>query len=434
MRRPPPKALSQRRLLCVAAACAQLPAGARAQDCTVAGLAGVDNGVLGAACQPFQTLTDGTSCSIACLTGYTLSGVQPSCASGVFDPGSIMCVVPPDEHGQDCSLVDCAVPLETYTPVLVAVWELCCQDSTEPVPPDACAAWEFISVAATASEDVVCTAHSLASCRAGFQPIPSVLAGTATADCTDEAGCCEACPAGTWTAAADAAACIDHSACGAWHYISTAGTPSGDVLCTAHSLASCPTTGMVPIPNVLAGTATADCTDEAGCCEACPAGTFANADDWLFWGLGETGLCAVHSVCAAGQYISTAGTATADVVCSDCPMGTFSIDHFIEACAPDEHNQDCMAPPPPTPSDCTMCPVGCTYMDVHSDCSFYCPMECMADCSMYDDYTGPCAPDLTGRRTSWFGTSRSPSPARAPRPATSTPSAPSWARKVPSSL
>jgi hypothetical protein len=83
--------VSHRRVVLALAACAQLPAGARAQDCTVAGLSGVDNGVLGAACQPSQTLTDGTSCSIACLTGYTRSGVQPSCAGGVFEPGSIVC-------------------------------------------------------------------------------------------------------------------------------------------------------------------------------------------------------------------------------------------------------------------------------------------------------------------------------------------------------
>jgi hypothetical protein len=83
---------SHRRVVLAAlAACAQLPAGARAQDCTVAGLSGVDNGLLGAACQPFQTLSDGTSCNIACLTGYARSGAQPSCSGGVFEPGSITC-------------------------------------------------------------------------------------------------------------------------------------------------------------------------------------------------------------------------------------------------------------------------------------------------------------------------------------------------------
>ena len=38
-----------------------------------------------------RQLASGSSCSIRCNAGYTLSGVQPACATALFNVGSIQC-------------------------------------------------------------------------------------------------------------------------------------------------------------------------------------------------------------------------------------------------------------------------------------------------------------------------------------------------------
>ena len=84
-----PQARALRGAAWLSAACAMLH-GARA-DCTVAAVQAPANGVLGTACQSFNTLRDGESCAITCHDGYTRSGVQPSCTGGSFNQGSIVC-------------------------------------------------------------------------------------------------------------------------------------------------------------------------------------------------------------------------------------------------------------------------------------------------------------------------------------------------------
>ena len=86
--------------------------------------------------------------------------------------------------------------------------------------------------------------------------------GSASGDGQD----CADCAPGTFSPHDDNSACAVHSLCDAWSYISIAGTASADVVCEDHSRASCPE-GMEPKPSVLAGTETADCMDEAGCCQ-----------------------------------------------------------------------------------------------------------------------------------------------------------------------
>lgn len=60
--------------------------------CVVPVVAVPSNAILGGACRQGNVLPDGSSCNIACRSGYVLSGDQPSCTAGVFDVGSVSCV------------------------------------------------------------------------------------------------------------------------------------------------------------------------------------------------------------------------------------------------------------------------------------------------------------------------------------------------------
>ena len=162
-----------------------------------------------------------------------------------------------------------------------------------------------------------CEPHALLDCPAGKQP--KYAAGD-TADCADEAGCCEACATGKFSDADNANGCDIHSTCSAWEFI-TAGNATADATCTGHTITACPTAGFGPKATTLAGTAAADCTDEPGCCEACATGTWAAVANAV--------ACAAHSTsCAAWEFI-TAGNATADATCTGhtitaCPTAGFA--------------------------------------------------------------------------------------------------------------
>ena len=60
--------------------------------CTVPVVSVPAKAVLGGACREGNILPHGSSCNIACTSGYVLAGDQPSCAAGVFDAGSVSCV------------------------------------------------------------------------------------------------------------------------------------------------------------------------------------------------------------------------------------------------------------------------------------------------------------------------------------------------------
>jgi formylglycine-generating enzyme required for sulfatase activity len=65
--------------------------GCTPDNCTVAGLTTPTNGSLNTTCADASALNHGTSCDLACDSGYTLSGTQPSCTTGVFSAGGIGC-------------------------------------------------------------------------------------------------------------------------------------------------------------------------------------------------------------------------------------------------------------------------------------------------------------------------------------------------------
>ncbi len=204
----------------------------------------------------------------------------------------------------------------------------CCEDCPDGTFSDAegdapcdehstCSAWEFINAAGTATADTDCDPHTITSCStAGKEAKDAVLYGTLEEDCTDEAGCCEDCADGTFAGENNDAPCAEHSTCEAWEFINAAGTATADTDCQPHTITSCSTAGKGPKDAVVDGTLEEDCTDEAGCCEDCAAGTFAGANN--------DAPCAAHSTCDADTYISTPGSATADVTCSNCGVGKTS--------------------------------------------------------------------------------------------------------------
>ena len=61
------------------------------QQCTVTGLSAPSNGALDAACADGAALESGSSCTLVCDAGYTVTGVQPSCVGSSFDAGSVSC-------------------------------------------------------------------------------------------------------------------------------------------------------------------------------------------------------------------------------------------------------------------------------------------------------------------------------------------------------
>ena len=113
---------------------------------------------------------------------------------------------------------------------------------------------KYISTAATASADIICTDNTVTACAAGNQPKTT---GAETVIAADAAAACEACPTGKWTAGVAAEMCADHSTCDALKYISTAGTTSADVVCS-----DCAAGKTSSAANSLTA-----CTDITGYCE-----------------------------------------------------------------------------------------------------------------------------------------------------------------------
>jgi hypothetical protein len=161
------------------------PADTTAADCTVTGLTLPLNGAFDAACVDEGTLADGSSCTLTCNDGYTISGTQPSCSNGVFSPGTITC------------------------------------NAHEP-----CAAGSYVSTPGTGTEDAVC-----ATCS----PVVGA-SGVATYTCTSaDDSRVSACAAGNFKtvgAAGLADTCNAHSLCTPGMEVSTVGTATDDTVCT----------------------------------------------------------------------------------------------------------------------------------------------------------------------------------------------------------
>jgi len=66
---------------------------------------------------------------------------------------------------------------------------------------------------------------------------------------------------------------------------------------------------------------------DGGVAEPCASGTYDDDAD-------AATVCLGWTACEAGQYVSTAGTATSDQVCAGCASGTFSTGVDATECAP----------------------------------------------------------------------------------------------------
>ena len=112
-------------------------------------------------------------------------------------------------------------------------------------------------------------------------------------------GNCEACPTGKYSAANDNGVCVDQTTCGT--QVGGATRLTGNSSEAAGTCAPC--------------AAGSEHNDATGNCDTCASGKFKS---------GTAGTCSDWATCAAGEYISQAGTTTSDRGCTVCSSGTFT--------------------------------------------------------------------------------------------------------------
>lgn len=61
-------------------------------NCSVPALTPPPNGILNTGCTNGSILQHGSSCAITCDPGYVAVGMQPSCLTGTFNPGTLVCL------------------------------------------------------------------------------------------------------------------------------------------------------------------------------------------------------------------------------------------------------------------------------------------------------------------------------------------------------
>jgi MYXO-CTERM domain-containing protein len=164
-----------------------------------------------------------------------------------------------------------------------------------------------VEIYASDANGVACVSNS--DCVSGF--------------CTDGVCCATACAGGTGDcqACSIAAGAAADGTCGT---VAEATTCSDGNSCTAADSCSAGTCVAGGDP-CFSGTA---CTPSGGSftCGACPSGTF--SDD----GTGSTA-CVAWTSCAAGEFVSSAGSPTSDRECDACAAGTFSTTTNASACS-----------------------------------------------------------------------------------------------------
>ena len=161
---------------------------------------------------------------------------------------------------------------------------------------------------------------------------------------------CAGCPSGTFSTTENVEACTPWSTCSPGSYVSSPGSAVADqesAPCTSGTYSSSANqAACVPFGTCAAGSAQAEGTpaSEATCttCEAgthcaggdapkSPCGVGKNLDSWDHDGDPATA-CVLWTQCLPGNFVSVAGTATADRQCLPCPDGKISKGPNAAAC------------------------------------------------------------------------------------------------------
>ena len=210
-----------------------------------------------------------------------------------------------------------------------------------------CAAGEVQTAAGTATADTTCAACTAGNFCAGGTASQVACTGdtwdhdgSAATDCQAKTRCvagqyvagsgsattdrtCSSCGTGTYSDTANASTCTTWSVCQAGTYMVAAGTSITDRTCTACAAGTYSDTTNV--------TTCTTCTAGTYCATGATSPVACGSANWDHDGDAATD-CQAHTVCAAGQYVTSAGTATTDQTCDPCAAGTYSDTTNVTTC------------------------------------------------------------------------------------------------------
>ena len=159
---------------------------------------------------------------------------------------------------------------------------------------------------------------------------------------------CASCTSGTFSTTTNASSCAPWATCTPGMYATNAPTASSNRLCapcasgtysSSNNQSACLPDGTCAAGTVQTGAGTATSPTVCAHCVAgqycaggtsprldCPAGTWDHDGD-------PATACVAKTICLAGSYVASEGTATTDRVCTSCLSGTFSTTQNATSCA-----------------------------------------------------------------------------------------------------